>query len=109
MQWTLENRWVLVRVIDAVPAVAVVLVAIKMSAAAWIVTRLDRARLIEPRALVTGAVVWLAAVLALYALLAWMLDTPHVPRYVVVLIATLAIPLTRLSAAPLALALNRHQ
>ena len=109
VQWALENRWVLVRVIDAVPAVAVVLVAIKMSAAGWIVTRLDRARLIEPRALVTGAVVWLAAVLALYALLAWMLDTPHVPRYVVVLIATLAIPLTRLSAAPLALALNRHR
>ena len=71
VQWTLENRWALVRVIDAVPAVAVVLVVMKMSAAAWIVTRLDHARLIEPRALVTGAAVWLAAVLALYALLAW--------------------------------------
>ncbi len=109
VQWTLENRWALVRVIDAVPAVAVVLVVLKISAAAWIVSRLDRARLIEPRALVTGASIWLAAVLALYALLAWMLDTPHIPRYVVVLIATLAIPLTRLSAAPLALALNRHR
>jgi len=109
VQWIFANRYVFIRVIDAVPAVAVVLVAIKMSAAVWIMTRLDRAQLVEPRALVTSAAVWLAAVLALYAVLAWMVDTPHIPRYVVLLIAILAIPLTRLSAAPLALALNRHR
>ena len=100
---------IVVRILDAVPVAAGVLVAVKMSAAGWIATRLDRSRLIEPRALVTTAAIWLTAVLALYAVFAWFADTPHIPRYVLVLIAILAVPLTRLSAAPLALASNRHR
>jgi hypothetical protein len=39
----------------------------------------------------------------------WMLDTPHIPHYLLLLLAILAIPLARLSAAPLALAWNRHR
>ena len=110
VQWIGENpREIVVRILDAVPVTAGVLVALKISAAAWIAIRLDRSRLIEPRTLVTTAAIWLAAVLALYAVLAWFADTPHIPRYVLVLIAILAIPLTRLSAAPLALASNRHR
>lgn len=110
VQWMGENpRVIVVRILDAVPVAAGVLVAVKMSAAGWIATRLDRSRLIEPRALVTTAAIWLAAVLALYAVFAWFADTPHIPRYVLVLIAILAVPLTRLSAAPLALASNRHR
>lgn len=110
VQWIGENpREIVVRILDAVPVAAGVLVAVKMSAAGWIATRLDRSRLIEPRALLGTAAVWLAAVLALYAVFAWIADTPHIPRYVLVLIAILAVPLTRLSAAPLALASNRHR
>src|SRR2546425_7779385 len=45
------------------------LVALKMSAAAWIATRLDRSRLLGERALVLGAACWLVAVLALYGVL----------------------------------------
>jgi hypothetical protein len=48
-------------------------------------------------------------VLALYGLLVWLLDTPHIPHYLLMLLAILAIPLARLSAAPLALASNRHR
>ena len=109
VQWVFQNRGIFIRVIDAIPVVAAVLVALKMSAAAWIVARLDRAHLLEPRALVTSAALWLAAVLTLYAVLAWIIDTPHIPRYVLLLAAILAIPLTRLAAAPLALASNRHR
>ena len=109
VQWIVVNREILIRVLDWVPAAAAALVVAKLSAAGWILTRLDRLRLIEPRALVTSALAWLAAVLALYAVLAWMVDTPHIPRYVLVLLAILAIPLTRLAAAPLALASNRHR
>ena len=61
------------------PVAAAILVALKMSAAAWIAIRLDRSRLIEPRALVTTAAAWLAAVLALYAVFAWIADTPRHP------------------------------
>ncbi len=45
-------------------------------AAAWIAIRLYRSRLLSDRALVTGAACWLVAVLALYGVLVWLLDTP---------------------------------
>jgi len=41
--------------------------------------------------------------------LVWMFDTPHIPRHLLMLLAILAMPLARLSAAPLALAWNRHR
>jgi hypothetical protein len=85
------------------------LVCVKMSAAAWIVTRLYRSRLLSDRTLVTGAVTWSVVVLALYGLLVWLVSTPFFPRYLLALVAILAIPLARLSAAPLALAWNRHR
>src|SRR6266550_6208666 len=86
-----------------------VLVGIKMSAAAWIATRLDRSRLLGDRALVLGAACWVLAVLALYGVLVWFFSTPFVARYELALIAILAVPLARVSAAPLALAWNRHR
>ena len=59
--------------------------------------------------LVAGAASWLAVVLAVYAVLVWFVSTPLVPRYFLALVAILAVPLVRLSAAPLALAWNRHR
>ena len=110
VQWIDDNAVdIVIRILDAVPVAAAILVALKMSAAAWIAIRLDRSRLLEPRALVTVAVVWVVAVLALYGVFAWIADSPLIARYVLLLIAILAIPLTRLSAAPLALAANRHR
>jgi hypothetical protein len=94
---------------DALPVVLAVLVCLKMSAAVWIVMRLHRGRLISDRTLVTGAACWSAAVLALFGLLAWFVGTPLVPHHLLLLIAILAVPLARLSAAPLALAWNRHR
>ncbi len=93
----------------ALPWIPVVLVCFKMSAAAWIAIRLYDSRLLRDRALVTGAVCWLAAVIALYGLLVWFVSTPLMPRYFLGAVAILGIPLTRLSAAPLALAWNRHR
>ena len=110
VQWIGSNTAsIVVRILDAVPVAAAILVALKMCAAAWIAIRLDRSRLIEPRALLATAAAWLAAVLALYAVFVWIAETPVIPRYALLLIAILAIPLTRLSAAPLALATNRHR
>jgi len=80
-----------------------------MSAATWIVARLYRGRLMRDRTLVIGAAGWCVAVFALYGVLAWMLHTPHIPHYLLMLLAILAVPLARLSAAPLALAWNRHR
>jgi hypothetical protein len=91
------------------PVILAILVCVKMSAAAWIVTRLYRSRLLSDRTLVTGAACWCVGVLVLYGLLVWLLATPFFPRYLLLLLAILVIPLARLSAAPLALAWNRHR
>jgi hypothetical protein len=110
VQWIGSNTLeIMIRTFDVVPQVAAVLVVMKIASVGWIATRLDRTRLLEPRILVSAAMLWLATVLLLYAVLAWIGDTPHIPRHGILLVAILAIPLTRLSAAPLALALNRHR
>src|SRR5438552_1026447 len=94
---------------NALPLILAGLVGLKMSAAAWIATRLDRSRLLGDRALVLGAACWVLAVFALYGVLVWFFSTPFVAHYLLALIAILAVPLARISAAPLALAWNRHR
>jgi hypothetical protein len=107
--WLAGDRRVVSTVWDSLPWILFGFVALKMIAAAVIAPKLFRSRLISDRVLVTAAASWSAAVLALYALFAWFVDTPYVPHYVLMLLATLAIPLARVSAAPLALAANRHR
>src|SRR5437870_6620291 len=107
--WIIDSPSVQRALWDALPLILAMLVGVKMAAAAWIATRLYRRRLLSDRALVTGAACWCVAVLALYAVLVWFFSTPFVARYVLALVAILAIPLARLSAAPLALAWNRHR
>jgi hypothetical protein len=94
---------------SALPLIFALLVTVKMIAAVWILVRLYRGRVLSDRALVAGAGFWCAAVFALYGVLVWLLGTPHIPHYLIMLLAILAIPLARLSAAPLALAWNRHR
>ena len=86
-----------------------VTVCLKMSAAAWIAVRLYDGRLVSERTLVAGAIAWAASVLTLYGVLVWLVDGPLFPRHPLALLAILAIPLARISAAPLALAWNRHR
>ncbi|MBK5256881.1 MAG: hypothetical protein JJE39_12685 [Vicinamibacteria bacterium] len=108
-RWIHDDRNVLTALLNALPLVLAVLVCVKMSAAAWIATRLYDGRLVSDRTLVTGVAAWLVAVLALFGLFTWFWSTPHVAHYFLLLIAILEIPLARLSAAPLALAWNRHR
>jgi hypothetical protein len=107
-EWIIETRR-LGRLWSTLPLIFTLLVCVKMSAAVWIATRLYRNHLLSDRVLVAGAACWCVAVFALYGVLVWMLDTPHIPHYLLLLLAILAIPLARLSAAPLALAWNRHR
>ncbi|MEA3244997.1 MAG: hypothetical protein U9Q74_02445, partial [Gemmatimonadota bacterium] len=106
--WIYETRRVGV-LFSALPLILAVLAALKLVAVAWVATRLWRDRLVTDRTLVMGAAGWTVAVFALFGLFSWMLDSPHVPRYVLMLVAMLAVPLARVSAAPLALAWNRHR
>ena len=94
---------------DATRWIPAVLVAIKMSLAFFLAIRLYDRGVLGGRALLTGATTWLLAVLLVYSLLVWAMDTPHVARYWLALVAILLVPLNRVSAAPLALAWNRHR
>ncbi|PYO09957.1 MAG: hypothetical protein DMD30_04450 [Gemmatimonadetes bacterium] len=107
-EWIIDSRRV-GELWSALPLIFAVLVGLKMIAAVWIAVRLYQGCLLTDRALVTGAACWSVAVFALYGVLVWLLDTPHIPHYLLMLVAILAIPLARLSAAPLALAWNRHR
>jgi hypothetical protein len=107
--WIISDKTAQAAFFDALPWIPVALACIKMSAAAWIAIRLYDSRLFTDRRLVIGAACWLAAVIALYGLLVWFVSTPLMPRYFLGAVAILLVPLGRLSAAPLALAWNRHR
>lgn len=92
-----------------IPLILSVAVAAKMCTAAWVAVRLSRARTLSDGAMLTGAISWTTTVLVLYAVLAWLADTPHIPRFLLMLIAMLSVPLTRVSAATLAVQANRHR
>lgn len=85
-----------------------VLVALRLPIAAAVAWRLRRDGVITGASLVACAASWLAAVLALYGVLAWLVATPLTAHYWLLLVSSLAVPLVRLGAAPLALARNRH-
>lgn len=106
--WILETG-AFFTVVRALPWILTALAGLKLCAAAWAAVRLYDARLVSDRTLVACATVWLVSVLALHGLLVWLVDTPIFPSYLLLLVAILAIPLARISAAPLALAWNRHQ
>jgi len=109
VEWIIDSPSLQRALWHALPLILAALVGLKMPAAAWIATRLDRSRLLSGRALIAGAACWLVAVLGLYGVFVWFFSTPFVARYVLALIAILAVPLARVSAAPLALAWNRHR
>ncbi|MEX2661735.1 MAG: hypothetical protein WD227_07390 [Vicinamibacterales bacterium] len=109
IEWIGETKRVQAALWDAWPLISAVLVAVKMTAAAWIATVLYAHRLLSDRTLLIGAAGWMIAVLALYGVLVWWVSTPFIPRYLLAMIAILAVPLARLSAAPLALDWNRHR
>jgi hypothetical protein len=91
------------------PWIVAGLVCAKLAAASWIAVRLHAGRVVSDSMLVTSAAIWLAAVAALYAFLEWLAGAPIYPFYFVAGIAILAMPLARVSAAPLALAWSRHR
>jgi hypothetical protein len=108
-RWILSNRAVMATLWTALPWIAAVLVVLKLSAAARIAMRLLDNRVLSDRTLVIGTLCWDVLVFALFGVLAWIVPALLVRRYLLALLAILEVPLARLSAAPLALAWNRHR
>lgn len=107
--WVIGNHTAVKLLWNAFPSIAGALVLVKVSAAAWIAMRLHDRRLLTDRAIIIGAITWDVLVFALYGLLAWIFPALIIRHYLLALFAILAIPLVRLSAAPLAVAWNRHR
>lgn len=109
VQWVVDHDSARAALWNALPAIFAVVVALKMLAAAVVASRHARSGLLSDRTLVIAAAAWTAAVFVLYGVLAWLVAGPLVPQYVLLLLSILAVPLARVSAAPLALAWNRHR
>src|SRR5207237_8517679 len=90
VEWIIDSPGVQRALWNALPLILAGLVGLKMSAAGWIATRLDRSRLLGDRALVAGAACRCVAVLALYAVLVWFCSTPFVGHYDLAVLAVLA-------------------
>lgn len=86
-----------------------ILVGLKLAVASWAVLRLQHANLLGGDVLLRGAVLWSMTVFALFGAFVWILTTPQIPSDLLMAVAILAIPLVRLSTAPLALDWNRHR
>jgi hypothetical protein len=109
LQWVAGSRAAIAVVWQTFPWIAAGLICVKLCAGAWIAARLFDNRLLGSRALILGAVSWSLTVFALYGILRWILPEVIFHSYFLALIAILLVPLARLSAAPLALAGNRHR
>ena len=107
--WVLRSKVVMAALWNSFSWILALLVCFKLSAAAWIAMRLRDRRLFSDRTLILGAAAWDVAVFALFGLFRWLVPGILFHNYFLALVAILAIPLARLSAAPLALAWNRHR
>ena len=107
--WIRWNTAVQSAIWNGLPGILVALVCLKALAASWVAVRLYDSRLLGDGVLAAGAVSWLIAVAALYGVLVWFAASPLIPRYFLAAIAILQVPLTRVSAASLALAWSRHR
>jgi hypothetical protein len=93
----------------ALPATAAAAAGVKLVAAAWIAVRLYDRGVLSNRTLVLGAASWAGIVFALYGAASWIFPPLIIRSDHIALAAILIVPLARLSAAPLALAWNRHR
>ncbi len=107
--WLFHSRRLIGFLWYGLPWILGVLACLKLLAAVWVCVRLHGSGLVANRTLLIGAVCWDVAVFAVYGVLVWILPGLLARGWFLMLIAILMIPLTRLSAAPLAIARNRHR
>jgi hypothetical protein len=106
--WIVTGRHRFTVAWTAIPSIVFTLAILKLIAAVWIFGRLRERQLTTGRTLIIGASVWDAVVFGVYALLESSIPGLLIRGYFLLFVAILAVPLVRLSAAPLALAWNRN-
>ncbi len=91
------------------PWVIGALVGLKLLLAGWLLRRNLRAGLLSGAAVSGALAAWVALVIALFGLAAWLVPSEWVSRGALAGGAVLTVPLARCALAPLALAWNRHR
>lgn len=109
MELVFTNRRLLAWLWDAARWLIPLAALLKLAAGLRVTALLYSSGLVSDGALLAGAAAWSATVLAVYALLAWWVDTILFPVHLLGALAILMVPLARLFVAPLALAWNRHR
>ncbi|HJZ57495.1 MAG TPA: hypothetical protein VKE74_21175 [Gemmataceae bacterium] len=109
-EWALWNADTVRReqLLDVLPWVAGVAIALKFVLAGWALRALNRRGQLSAAALVRLLGTWLLVAGSLFGFLVWLVPSSSVPVYGLALGVVLFVPLARLAAAPLALAWNRH-
>ena len=82
---------------------------LKLLAGAWLVRAIVRRRLVQTRLVTRLLAAWLLTTVSLTGVCCWLLPNSLAPWYLVTAGVVLAMPLVRVSLAPLALAWNRHR
>jgi hypothetical protein len=85
------------------------LLACRLSVAGLALREGLRRRVLEPHTVVRWVTAWVCVALTLFGLLAYAVPTESVPLYNLAFAVLFAMPMARLTAAPLALAWNRHR
>jgi len=81
----------------------------RLLAAGWVLQRLMRRHLLAPRTAARWLAAWLLLASLSVSILAWSVPAEVVPLHYVAFAVVFVLPLARLTAAPLALAWNRHR
>jgi iron complex transport system permease protein len=107
--WLADHPAAWAALLDALPALLGILVALKLLAAAWLAQRVVRAGLLSGRALAGALLAWVAVVVGLFAALEWLLPIGVVSARLLGCWVVLAVPLAEGLLAPLTLAWNRYR
>ena len=109
LQWVIRDRGAVSTLMRFASLAIPIAVGLKLAAGSWVALRLGDEGLVSDGLMLAGAALWTATVFTLYGVLVWIVPEIVARSWYLMLLAMLAVPLARISAAPLALARNRHR
>jgi hypothetical protein len=107
--WIFKQPQIREQLLPLVPWLLGLLIACRLSLAGLALRAGLRRRVLEPRTAVRWVIAWVCVTLTLFGLLAYAVPAERVPVYTLAFAVLFAMPMARLTAAPLALAWNRHR
>jgi hypothetical protein len=107
--WISKHPEIYVHLLPLVPWLLGLLIACRLSVAGLALRAGLRRRVLAPHTALRWMTAWLCVAATLFGLLVYVVPAERVPLYNLAFVVLFAMPMVRLSAAPLALAWNRHR